>query len=175
MIINYKDLIKIRNKSKDKKIVLCAGCYDLFHVGHLNFINKAKTYGDILVVSVLSDKFTKNAKNDNRPIIKENDRSFIVDNLKAVDYTIILNKSKKDSKLAQYNLSSKELQLIERYISIIDELHPNIFFISKETKISDSIKKVLNDRNIEIIMADYNTKISTTSIIKYIQNSNDMN
>lgn len=170
MIINYKDLATIRNKNKNKKIVLCAGCYDLFHVGHLHFINQAKMCGDILVVSVLSDEFIKKYKNSNRPIIKEKDRSIIVDNLKSVDYTIILNKSKKDYKFSEYNLSVKELQLIEKYMSIIDELHPNKFFISKETKISDSLIRILNDNKVEIVLADYDSEISTTSIIEHIQN-----
>lgn len=171
MIINYEDLHKVRNKNKKKKIVLCAGCYDLFHIGHLNFINNAKSCGDTLVVAVLSDEFTKSAKNPNRPIIKENDRSTIIDNLKSVDYTIILNQSKQDENLKSHNLSPRELKLIERYISIIDELHPDIFFISKDTKISDATKQVLNDRNIEVILADYTSEISTTSIINMIESS----
>lgn len=170
MIINYKDLVTIKNENKDKKIVLCAGCYDLFHIGHLHFINKAKMCGDILVVSVLSDEFTRKSKNNNRPIIKERDRSIIIDNLKSVDYTIILNKSKKEHNLSEYNLFPKEQQLIEKYIPIIEELHPDIFFLSQETRISASIKRILNDMNVEIVMADYDSKISTTSIIEYIQN-----
>lgn len=169
MIINYKDLASIRNKNNNKKIVLCAGCFDLFHVGHLKFINEAKKCGDILVVSVLSDELIKKGKNINRPIIKEKDRSMIIDNLKSVDYTIISNKT--NYKLNDNKLSPNELKLIEKYIPIIDELQPNIFFISKETKVSNSVKKYLYDRDIKIIMKDYDNSISTSSIIKYIENS----
>lgn len=169
MIISYKDLASIRNKNKNKNIVLCAGCFDLFHVGHLKFINEAKKCGDILVVAVVADEFIKKGKNINRPIIKEKDRSMIIDNLKAVDYTIILNKA--DHIFNDNNMPSNDLSLIKKIRPIIDDLHPDISVISKETNISEAFKNFLLNRNIKIIMKDYDSSISTSTIIKHIENS----
>ena len=56
-ILDIKDLAKLRNKFKKKKIVLCHGVFDLLHVGHISYFKSAKKYGNILVVSVKNDKF----------------------------------------------------------------------------------------------------------------------
>ena len=55
-----------------KKIVLCHGVFDLLHFGHLNHFEKAKSHGDILVVSLTPDKFVN--KGPSRPAFKESVR-----------------------------------------------------------------------------------------------------
>jgi bifunctional ADP-heptose synthase (sugar kinase/adenylyltransferase) len=44
-------------RKKNKIIVLCHGVFDFFHLGHLNYFNSAKKLGDILIVSITTDKF----------------------------------------------------------------------------------------------------------------------
>ena len=60
-------------KKKNLKVVQCHGVFDLLHIGHIRHFNKAKSYGDILVVSITSDKFVK--KGYNRPYFNEKLRS----------------------------------------------------------------------------------------------------
>ena len=62
-----------------KKIVYVDGVFDLFHQGHLNFLEKSKEYGDILIVGVVTDNDVKSYKRE--PIIdfssrKKNNRKF---------------------------------------------------------------------------------------------------
>ena len=65
-------------------IVITFGTFDLFHIGHLNMINRCKKYGDKLIVGISTDKLNYSKKN-RYPIINEKNRMEIVKNLKAVD------------------------------------------------------------------------------------------
>lgn len=66
------------------------GVYDMFHVGHLNLINNAKKYCDILIVGINSDELVQRYKHKN-PVINQDNRCLIVSNIKAVDKAIIVN------------------------------------------------------------------------------------
>lgn len=73
---------------KQYKIGYTQGAYDMFHIGHLNLINRAKGYCDYLIVGVNSDSLIKDYKNK-IPVISEKERQAIVSNIKAVDECII--------------------------------------------------------------------------------------
>lgn len=75
---------------KKYKIGYTQGVYDMFHIGHLNLINRAKALCDYLIVGVNSDELVTSYKHK-ETVIKENDRAEIVRNLKAVDECIIVN------------------------------------------------------------------------------------
>ena len=64
-VLDLKGLKKVRQKFIGKKIVLCHGVFDLLHIGHINYLRSSKKYGNILVVSVTSDKFVN--KGPGRP------------------------------------------------------------------------------------------------------------
>lgn len=66
------------------------GVYDMFHIGHLNLINNAKQQCDYLIVGVNSDELVKNYKKK-VPVVNENERVTIVENIKAVDKSIIVH------------------------------------------------------------------------------------
>ncbi|MBU2491238.1 MAG: D-glycero-beta-D-manno-heptose 1-phosphate adenylyltransferase [Bacteroidetes bacterium] len=87
-ILNRDDLLKLRNnfKIENKKVVFTNGCFDILHAGHVDYLVKAKASGDILVVALNSDISVKSIKGDKRPIVNENERAFIIANLKPVDY-----------------------------------------------------------------------------------------
>lgn len=73
-------------KSLNKKIVFTNGCFDILHAGHVDYLAKAKEMGDILVVGLNSDISTRSIKGDKRPIVPQNERAFILSNLKCVDF-----------------------------------------------------------------------------------------
>jgi len=78
MIVNHGKLKEIRDVNRDKKIVFASGVFDLFHIGHLKYLKKAKELGDILVVNVVNDSRVKILKGNNRPIINEKMRAKII-------------------------------------------------------------------------------------------------
>jgi len=78
-------------KDRGKKIVFTNGCFDLIHAGHVKYLEKAKEFGDILIVGLNSDKSVKSIKGKNRPINTESDRAFILASIEVVDYVVIFN------------------------------------------------------------------------------------
>lgn len=88
-----KELLKIiKNlKSKGKRVVFTNGCFDLLHLGHVRYLEEAKSLGDILVVAVNSDSSVRKLKGPKRPIFPEADRTEILSCLACVDYITIFN------------------------------------------------------------------------------------
>lgn len=77
-------------RQRNKRIVLAGGCFDILHVGHIDFLKGAKKQGDILVVLLESDENIKKIKGSKRPINTQSDRATILSNLGMVDYIIPL-------------------------------------------------------------------------------------
>ena len=88
-IINSVLLSKIKKLNNDKKIVLCHGVFDLLHIGHIRHFKEAKKHGDILVVSITTDKYVN--KGPNRPYFNIDERAMMVSSLEDVDYVFISN------------------------------------------------------------------------------------
>jgi D-glycero-beta-D-manno-heptose 1-phosphate adenylyltransferase len=88
VIEDRNELINVRKKLKaeNKKVVFTNGCFDILHSGHVDYLNKAKASGDVLIVGINSDDSIKRIKGEKRPIINQQERAFLVANLKAVDY-----------------------------------------------------------------------------------------
>ncbi len=88
-----KDLCQIVQalKGKGKRIVFTNGCFDLLHVGHIRYLEKAKSLGDILVVGVNSDRSVREIKGPLRPILSEEERAEVISGLGCVDYVTLFD------------------------------------------------------------------------------------
>jgi len=90
MIVDLKDLLGILEGVRaNKKIVFTNGCFDILHAGHADYLKKAKSFGDILVVGINSDASIRRIKGEKRPIIPQEMRAYLLDSLKPVDYVVI--------------------------------------------------------------------------------------
>ena len=92
-IKNINELAEIRKEFKlqNKKVVFTNGVFDILHAGHVDYITKAKSKGDVLIVAVNSDSSVKKIKGELRPVVPQNERAFIISSLKPVDYVVIFN------------------------------------------------------------------------------------
>ena len=83
-----KEILELRKKFKEenKKVVFTNGCFDLIHSGHVDYLVKAKALGDVLILALNTDSSVGRIKGTNRPILNQEERAFIVSNLKPVDY-----------------------------------------------------------------------------------------
>ena len=81
----------IRIKKSRKKIILCHGVFDLLHIGHIKHLKIAKDLGDILIVSLTTDKFVN--KGPGRPVFNEKLRCEAIESLGFVDYVTLSNSS----------------------------------------------------------------------------------
>ena len=94
-VLKLEELNKIVSlaKSIGKTVVFTNGCFDLIHGGHIEFLQKAREKGDILVVGLNSDKSVTAIKGNGRPIKTEKERANIISALKYVDYITIFDES----------------------------------------------------------------------------------
>lgn len=84
-------------KKKNLKIVLAGGCFDVLHLGHVIFLQKAKKKGDVLMVMLESDRKAGELKGENRPIHTQKGRTEILSALEAVDYVVPLPYMRNDA------------------------------------------------------------------------------
>ena len=78
-------------KNKDRKIIFTNGCFDILHIGHIKYLEKAKSFGDILILGLNSDDSIRRLKGMNRPINTQNDRAYILASLEVIDYLVIFD------------------------------------------------------------------------------------
>jgi D-beta-D-heptose 7-phosphate kinase/D-beta-D-heptose 1-phosphate adenosyltransferase len=86
--------INLLKKEIDEKrkngatLVMTNGCFDLLHSGHIKYLERAKSLGNILVVALNSDESIRELKGENRPINNLNDRAIVLSSLSSVDYVL---------------------------------------------------------------------------------------
>jgi D-beta-D-heptose 7-phosphate kinase/D-beta-D-heptose 1-phosphate adenosyltransferase len=78
-------------KARDKKIVFTNGCFDLLHAGHVSYLETAKSFGDILILGLNSDRSVTTLKGKERPVNSQADRAYILAALEVVDYVVIFD------------------------------------------------------------------------------------
>lgn len=131
---------------KKYKIGYTQGVFDLFHIGHLNLLKRAKERCDFLIVGVNSDELVETYKHK-YPIINENQRKQIVEAIKYVDKCIIVNTL--DKEIAWENLKFDAI------------------FIGDDWKGNDrwaKTEQLLSLHNVKVIYFKYTNGISSTII-----------
>jgi rfaE bifunctional protein nucleotidyltransferase chain/domain len=85
------DLVRRRHEWKQsrKKVVFTNGCFDIIHRGHVDYLEKAKALGDILIVGLNADTSVRRLKGLQRPIVEEEDRAHVLAGLQSVDYVCL--------------------------------------------------------------------------------------
>lgn len=84
-------LLVEKERQTGKTIVWTNGCFDLIHVGHILYLEKAKALGDLLIVGLNSDNSVRQSKGPSRPIVEESQRAKLLSSLSCVDYIIIFS------------------------------------------------------------------------------------
>ncbi|MGE4420325.1 MAG: D-glycero-beta-D-manno-heptose-7-phosphate kinase [Sulfurimonas sp.] len=89
-IKSFEDINAIveRYRQNGKKIVFTNGCFDILHVGHVKYLQEAKSFGDALIVGLNSDASVKRLKGESRPINIAQDRAYLLAALEAVDFVV---------------------------------------------------------------------------------------
>ena len=82
------DAIVKRYKAQGKKVVFTNGCFDILHVGHVKYLQIAKSFGDVLIVGLNSDASVSRLKGPTRPVNVAEDRAYLLAALEAVDFVV---------------------------------------------------------------------------------------
>ncbi len=86
-IVTKEEILGIL-KNSEEKIVFTNGCFDILHVGHVKYLQKAKSLGDILIVGLNSDDSVRRLKGESRPINSFEDRAYVLSALGCVDFVV---------------------------------------------------------------------------------------
>jgi len=78
-------------KARGKRVVFTNGCFDLLHAGHVKYLETAKSFGDVLIIGLNSDRSVTALKGKGRPINVQMDRAYILAALEVVDYVVIFD------------------------------------------------------------------------------------
>ena len=145
-----KNIVK-QYKKKGKKIVFTNGCFDLLHYGHIQYLEKAKKHGDILVVALNSDRSVSRIKGPKRPLNKALIRARQLAALAAVDYITVFDDSTP--------------------IHLISALKPDILVKGADWKKTEIVGRniVLKNRG-KVKTIKFAKGFSTTLLIKKIKN-----
>ena len=137
-------------KADGKRIVFTNGCFDIIHLGHVDYLEKAKAEGDILIVGLNSDLSTRNIKGPERPIIDENSRSRTLAAMEFVDAVVLFDED------TPFNLINKIL--------------PDVLIKGKDYKVENIVgADVVIQNNGKIITIDLVEGYSTTRIFEKIR------
>lgn len=129
---------------KKYKIGYTTGVYDMFHIGHLNILKRAKEQCEYLIVGVTTDELCYTRKKK-YPIINENDRMAIVKELKCVDRVVPQNDMNK-------------VEAVKKY-------HADAVFVGSDWKGTESwnkYEKELNEVGCTVVYLNHTDGISST-------------
>ena len=122
------------------------GVFDMFHVGHLNLLNNARARCDRLIVGINSDKLVESYKNKT-PVVSEDIRKNIVENIKAVDRAYVVNTLNK--------------------VEILKQIPYDVIFIGDDWKNSkrwEETRENLKKYGVEVVFLPYTPNISSTML-----------
>jgi len=80
-------------RQRGLRIVFTNGCFDILHPGHLSYLQKARSLGDVLIVGINSDRSVKELKGNLRPIFDQDERCELLSGLESVNFITIFDKS----------------------------------------------------------------------------------
>ena len=137
-------------KSKNQKIVMTNGCFDILHKGHINYLGKAKTLGDVLIVALNTDDSVRKLKGKNRPINTLDDRAEVLMSLESVDMVTYFSQ--------------------ETPIDLYAEILPDLLVKGGDYKLDDIIgsEEVINNGG-EVKIIDFVEGYSSSNIIKKLK------
>ncbi len=139
----------VKCRADGEKIVFTNGVFDIIHKGHVDYLNRAKALGDVLVVGINSDSSVRRIKGEKRPIVPESDRAYVVSNLKSVDYVCIFEE----------DTPYETIKLIQ----------PNILVKGADWKVEDVVgRDIVEGRGGKVVTIEYLEGRSTTNVIKKI-------
>ena len=89
-IKSFREITAVVKKLKKsgKRIVFTNGCFDILHIGHVKLLDRAKSFGDVLIVGLNSDSSVRKIKGPGRPVNREDDRAGVLAALSAVDFVV---------------------------------------------------------------------------------------
>jgi D-beta-D-heptose 7-phosphate kinase/D-beta-D-heptose 1-phosphate adenosyltransferase len=136
-------------KGTGKTVVFTNGCFDLIHGGHIEFLQKAKSKGDLLIVGLNSDRSVRGLKGEGRPIKNQEERANILSALKYVDYIAIFDEPTPEN--------------------LIREIRPNILVKGDDYRIDQVVgREIVESYGARVELIPIVKGLSTTDTVRKI-------
>jgi D-glycero-beta-D-manno-heptose 1-phosphate adenylyltransferase len=135
-----------------QRIVATNGCFDLLHFGHVSYLQRARQFGDLLVVGLNSDASCRQLKGPQRPLVPERQRAAVLAALSSVDAVVIFRKKRADG--------------------FLGAVQPDIYVKGGDYRLEDfdpTERAVLESVGSKIRIVPFIRGFSTTSLIKKIR------
>lgn len=150
----FKDFNQLKKQIEQdrpgKKLVFTNGCFDILHVGHVRYLQEARSCGDLLVVALNTDRSVRELKGPERPIQNQDDRAEILAALACVDYTFLFDE--------------------DTPLNVIKELNPDVLVKGGDWQISEIVGSdhVLGQGG-EVKSLSFVDGRSTTSVVEKVK------
>ena len=142
--------LRLRWKNEGKKVVFTNGVFDIIHRGHVEYLAASRALGDALIVGVNSDASVKRIKGPLRPVVGEEDRAYLVSQLKPVDAVCIFPQ--------------------ETPYELINAVVPDILVKGADWKVDDVVgKDVVERAGGKVLTIPFVPDRSTTGVIERIK------
>lgn len=148
-IVEIKDISELVKKWKKsgQTVVFTNGCFDVIHIGHLDYLNKARRLGNKLIVGLNSDASVRRLKGENRPVNGQDERLRMLAALQCVDVVIVFDEDTPEN--------------------LISKIHPDFLVKGGDYKREEIVGRQYAK---EVITIPFVDGFSTTSIIEKIKN-----
>jgi D-beta-D-heptose 7-phosphate kinase / D-beta-D-heptose 1-phosphate adenosyltransferase len=137
------------HRKENKKIVFTNGCFDILHVGHIEYLKFSRRQGDVLVIGLNTDRSIREQKGDKRPFVSEDERARLISALEDVGYVILFDE-----------LTPEKL---------IRKIKPDVLVKGEDWKEKGVVgREFVESYGGKVILAPFVKDVSTTDIVSRI-------
>ncbi len=148
---SWEEIKKISSslRRQKKQIVAVSGCFDILHKGHVDFLVKAKTHGDGLIILLNSDSSVKSYKSSARPLNVLEDRAYVLSVFQPVDYIVPFEETTP--------------------LKILDLIKPNVFCQGSDWGKNCIEREIVEKNGGKIVVIKKIEGVSTTKLLEKIR------
>ncbi|MEX1140608.1 MAG: D-glycero-beta-D-manno-heptose 1-phosphate adenylyltransferase [Bacteroidota bacterium] len=144
--------IRTRLKEKNLRVVFTNGCFDILHRGHVDYLEKAKSLGDVLIVGLNTDASVRRLKGADRPVVDQDDRAHVLAGLASVDFVCLFDE--------------------ETPLKLIESVVPDVLAKGADWAVEDVVgREVVEAAGGSVRTIEFLPNRSTSRIIEKIRNS----
>ncbi len=141
--------IRAELRNEKKRVVFTNGVFDILHRGHVEYLEKAKSFGDVLIVGLNSDSSVREIKGSGKPITGQEDRAVVLAGLSSVDYIVFFED--------------------ETPFYIISTLLPDFLVKGGDYKMDEIVgRDVVEENGGQVIRVDITPGFSTSDLVRKI-------
>ncbi|MBN2669602.1 MAG: D-glycero-beta-D-manno-heptose 1-phosphate adenylyltransferase [Bacteroidales bacterium] len=153
-ILNQDQLKKILSqiRAEEQSVVFSNGCFDLVHLGHIEYLSKAADLADVFILGLNTDESVQRLKGTKRPLQDQKSRAMLMASLSFIDYVVLFNED------TPYEL--------------IQTVQPDVLVKGDDYKIEEVVGfDIVQKKGGKVITIELTKGYSTTNIVEKIKNS----